>query len=817
MLIEEAENNKISCPYCSSRFKYEVKKSTTFAYCSNEDCKAIWMVAKDPKNKILLAECYEKKFLFEFFVELPFNLGLPTGFYSFDKPKQIMIRRDMYYFQKGNELENLRTFQPIYAGQEGAFNEFGIFKTEFEDFKYKRKMKSIFLKKIPVSGIFRKGIEIRKILESDIIKGVLFQTQVHFQKIINEFLMYYALYFPENNMIGQFQHDVRPISIYEFSKYLFNCAAIIDGVRYDILPITQDFTNLKGIPDITYSNSNKKIDEFERILQNRSQIPIMSHQQLFILARSLFRTNKDFMGSVIITTAMNAYESLLNILERTHPHFIALKKFRKRIFKENSELRKPGKYKKSFAFLEFYTDYAIFSITRLIKKNNFSDFKKFIIILNHLRNINVARSIRNDIVHGGQFDCEVNIDYTLKEGFTNQYTIKFYNKKTRNQDKIDFNELWKSFLIIYDILNKILMKNLYESFKWGIKSEFKKEIIAISVEKAKSIVKIVPNINWREINSYEFDLKAPSVPPDLFLIEFETLDGKKFILNDDKEYKRLERFDEPISIPGKTYSKDIKKLWKKNKLTIPIMNHGRVYVFSSCLKCGFLIPIHNHHRLKNNRCPKCSNEFNLINIWTSSALTFFNNEEYEIAIPFFEKILEINPLHQATLNNLGSCYIGLKKFEKANSSLNQIKLDNLDDKTKTIVLCHLGICLYELGHKNEAMEKIELALKIDPVNKFAIHNLCRILISEKKLIEADIKVMKLINIDKNYAHAYFFKARIESLREKPDKAITFLKQAIKLDFKIKKFITETPDFNNLKLIEEFKELIHDKNPKYKLK
>lgn len=32
------------------------------------------------------------------------------------KAKQIMLRRDMYYFQKGNELENLRTFQPIYAG-----------------------------------------------------------------------------------------------------------------------------------------------------------------------------------------------------------------------------------------------------------------------------------------------------------------------------------------------------------------------------------------------------------------------------------------------------------------------------------------------------------------------------------------------------------------------------------------------------------------------------------------------------------------------------------------------------------------------------
>ncbi len=810
MVIEEAENNKISCPHCSSRFKYEVKKSTTFAYCINEDCKAIWMVAKDPKNQILLAECYEKKFLFEFFVELPFNLGLPTGFYSFDKPKQIMIRRDMYYFQKGNELENLRTFQPIYAGQEGAFNEFGIIKEEFADFKYKRKMKSILFKKLPVSGIFRKGIEINIILERVNMKEVLFQTQVQFQKIVNDFLMYYALFFPENNMIGQFQHDVRPISVYEFSKYLFNCSAIVDGVRYDIKPIIQDFTNLKGIPDITYLNSNNKIDEFEKILQNKEKIPIMTHQHLFILARSLFRTNKEFMGAVIITTAMNAYESLLNILEREVPHFIALKQFRKFIFKKNPNLKKPGKNKRNFGFLEFYTDYAIFSISRLIKRSGVSNFNKFIEVINHFRSLNITRFLRNDIIHRGLFDYEIIVDYTIENGFTNQYKIKFHNKKTRKQENIDFNELWDSFLKIYDVLNKILMKKKYENFEWGIKSEIVKEHIAFSVEKGKDIIKIVPNINWRETNSYNLDLKSISVPPDLFLIQLETPDGKKIILNDDEAYNSFERFDEdPITIPAKSNSKEIVGLINKKKLIMPILNRGQIYLFSSCSNCGFLIPTHNHHLLKNNICPKCKVEFNLIDKWASSGIAFLNNEDFEIAIPFFEKILEINPLHQATLNNLGGCYLGLKKFKKSESYLNQIKLDRLDPETKVIVLCHQAICLHELGFKKKAMEKIEFGLKIAPNSRFATHNLCRILINEKKLNEADIEFKKLISIDKEYPEAYFFKARIEVLRGNTDNTIRYLRHAVQLDSKIGKLITETSDFNNLKLNDDFKDIISD--------
>ena len=34
-----------------------------------------------------------------------------------------MLRRDMYHFQKGNELENFQTYQPIYAPQDKVFNE----------------------------------------------------------------------------------------------------------------------------------------------------------------------------------------------------------------------------------------------------------------------------------------------------------------------------------------------------------------------------------------------------------------------------------------------------------------------------------------------------------------------------------------------------------------------------------------------------------------------------------------------------------------------------------------------------------------------
>jgi len=88
--------------------------------------------------------------LIEFFIELPFNLGLPTGLYAYDKPKQIRLNRDMYYLQKGNELENIR-IHPFILTQYSLFNKKGIINEEYSEFPFKRKMKTVLFKKYPIS------------------------------------------------------------------------------------------------------------------------------------------------------------------------------------------------------------------------------------------------------------------------------------------------------------------------------------------------------------------------------------------------------------------------------------------------------------------------------------------------------------------------------------------------------------------------------------------------------------------------------------------------------------------------------------------
>jgi len=258
------------CPDCQSNILMEIVQNQNIGTCKNNKCKKTWLFIENNDGKISSIEAIQVGGLIEFYVELPFNLGIPTGLYSFDKPKQIRVRRDMYHFQKGNELENLQTYQPIYAPQDKVFNEHGLFKDEFNEFKFKRKMKTVLFKRYSLNLLINKHVSIEQLIEAGFFNRYIYKTQNQFFQDVNEFLKYYSLFFPSNNINVMYQHEIRPISIYEFSKCIFDSHLIINKKYYPVRPIIQDTSNLKGIPDITYLSNNGKVEEFDNILQNRS-------------------------------------------------------------------------------------------------------------------------------------------------------------------------------------------------------------------------------------------------------------------------------------------------------------------------------------------------------------------------------------------------------------------------------------------------------------------------------------------------------------------------------------------------------------------
>lgn len=251
-------------------------------------------------------------------------------------------------------------------------------------------MKSVLFKRYPVKLLINKNITIEQLIEKAIFNSYIYKTQNQFFQDVNEFLTYYSLYFPSNNINMMYQHEVRPISIYKFSKCIFNSHIIINKKYYPFIPIIQDITYFKCIPDITYLTNNGKIKEFDKILQNRKKKPVFPHQELFHLARSLYRTNKIHMGASVITTSITALESLIHKLEDNHPEFQNLKKLKK---KWDSDLNNKNlnfdKYRnksgrKHFGLLEFYTNIQPL-LAKIIKKNHPNNSLSIRMILNYFK------------------------------------------------------------------------------------------------------------------------------------------------------------------------------------------------------------------------------------------------------------------------------------------------------------------------------------------------------------------------------------------------------------------------------------------------
>jgi tetratricopeptide (TPR) repeat protein len=786
-LLKEYENRK--CPSCNINIEMKIVQKQVIGICKNNDCKKIWIFYKDKSGKENYIEALEVSGLIEFYVELPFNLGIPTGLYAFDKPNQIMLRRDMYHFQKGNELENFQTFQPIYAPQDKVFNEHGLIKEEFEEYKFKRKMKSVLFKRYPMTSLINKKITIEQLIEKGFFNSYIYKTQNQFFQDVNEFLTYYSLYFPSNDINIMYQHEIRPISIYEFSKCIFNSHLIINQQYYPFIPIIQDVTNLKGIPDITYLSNKGKMEEFDKILQNRKNNPVYPHQELLFLARSLYRTNKIHMGASVITISITAIESLIHKLEDNHPEFQNLKKLKKKWESDlNNKNLKLSKYKnksgrKYFGFLEFYTNIQPL-LAKIIKRNYPNNSLSIKMILNYLKNLNIARWIRNDITHRAKFEREIEFSYENETGFTEKYLITYKNKIIGQNKTIKFSDLWQSILKTYNYLDKILLETIYPQINWDLKSIYKNELAARSTKTGKGIIQVLMNLDWRETNSYNIKLSKFAVPPERFPIGVETTDGKCINMNINYEKGRYEfagKGEENddgsfsynlMSFPLDLSYEEVQKHIKNKTLNFYIDGNANYYNYRSCEKCGYIIPIHHHLLYFNNECPnpECKYSFSFKDYWYVKGRLLLEQQKYQEALKCYNNAISIDPSFQEALNDIGVCF------------------DNLD-------------------LLNEALEIFDKIIEINPLNKLAFYNKGAVFIKLKQFDKTNTIIDKLLELDANYARAYFLRACLKSVQNEKLEAIKELKLALNLNKNLLSDAKKDPDLENIRESKEFKDLI----------
>lgn len=561
--------------------------------------------------------------------------------------------------------------------------------------------------------------------------------------------MYYKSFFTINNKNHLIQHEIHSLSSYEFSKCTTGILLVYNNLAIELPPIIEDYGNFYGIPEYTfpYLLNKKKFIEFEKLIIKRKEMPLLPYHKMVNLAKEFYRTKKNDMISLIIINSITAIESMLHKLEKHNPIFMRLKTYRK---------NEPyGNKIRKVSILNFYLNFyrrkndryrpnTIIKIVHIqlcnfILENHLSmhDKSQGFQIINYL---NFARIIRNQLIHGGtiNFDKDKN-------------TINF---KYQNEIKeINYDDLWNAILNFYEAINSYILGQIYQDIDWNIKLDYVKTRIATSVAPSrKGMVLIVPNIDWRETFSHEYEIPEFTIPPEKFPIGIKTNDGKLINLNLDFERGKYEVVDQRITkdgdpeIPFRTFLADIsydqfKEKYDSRDFNLFLTTDSIVYNFRNCPHCDFILAIHRHIEYKNNRCPKCKEEFDL---------------------NFFFKDFYLN------------LYENAKNKEEYNNALNYLDIIIQKDQNDVFIWDNRAFILIQLGDYDMAIINCDRSLELDS----------------------------------NFYNAYYNKACAFSLKNDKLQAVDNLSGAINGDSKYKELAKTDSDFDKIRNSNEFKELIN---------
>ena len=166
------------------------------------------------------------------------------------------------------------------------------------------------------------------------------------------------------------------------------------------------------------------------------------------------------------------------------------------------------------------------------------------------------------------------------------------------------------------------------------------------------------------------------------------------------------------------------------------------------------------------------------------------NETFELAVQnhqnnnlqnaqnYYQKVLELNPNHSQTLNNLGVMFQGLGEYQKAKEYYEQaIKINpNYADAHYNI-----GIIFQELGELEKAKNCYEKAIEINPDYQAAYNNLGVIFMESKEFQKAIDCYEKAIELNPNHVNAHNNLGNIFKELGDLQKAIGCYKKAIEID------------------------------------
>ena len=170
-------------------------------------------------------------------------------------------------------------------------------------------------------------------------------------------------------------------------------------------------------------------------------------------------------------------------------------------------------------------------------------------------------------------------------------------------------------------------------------------------------------------------------------------------------------------------------------------------------------------------------------------IAYHQMQQLDNARKCYEQAIRLKPDYAEAINNLGTVYYARKSFGRA-IRYYQKALKYAPNSAS--IYSNLGTAYFARKKYKEAMETYQIALKLDP-NVFENHGSYGVLLEERSVEER--------------AKFHFHMAKLYAQASRNELALQYLRKALEEGFKDKKKIEEDPDFQAMRDLPEFKELL----------
>ena len=131
---------------------------------------------------------------------------------------------------------------------------------------------------------------------------------------------------------------------------------------------------------------------------------------------------------------------------------------------------------------------------------------------------------------------------------------------------------------------------------------------------------------------------------------------------------------------------------------------------------------------------------------SESALQALKNNNYELAVSLFQRVLKLEPKDKNAWNDLGRAYLGLNQNEQAIAAFKkQIEINPYDE----FAYNNMGRAYEQEGKYDEAIQQFHKQIEVNPLDQFAHGNLGGVYVRQKKFAEAVPELEKAVTLQPN--------------------------------------------------------------------